>query len=91
MMYRLVLTNQFKKDLKRCDKSHLPREDLNEVVTKLQKGNSLDVKYMDHQLKGDRKGQKGCHIHPDWVLIYRIHEEEKVLELIRTGTHSDLL
>ena len=31
-----------------------------------------------------------CHIEPDWLLIYRIEAERLIIELIRTGTHSDL-
>ena len=31
-----------------------------------------------------------CHITPDWLLIYEISNEELILYLTRTGTHSDL-
>ena len=31
-----------------------------------------------------------CHIQPDWLLGYRIRHEMLGLQLIRTGTHSDL-
>jgi addiction module RelE/StbE family toxin len=27
---------------------------------------------------------------PDWLLIYRVIEEEKMIELVRMGSHSDL-
>lgn len=30
------------------------------------------------------------HIQPDWLLIYRINNDELILELFRTGSHSDL-
>ncbi|MFT5133043.1 MAG: mRNA interferase YafQ, partial [Gammaproteobacteria bacterium] len=29
-----------------------------------------------------------CHIEPDWLLLYRITDNE--LQLARTGSHSDL-
>lgn len=29
-------------------------------------------------------------ITPDWLLVYEIYEEELLLYLTRTGTHSDL-
>lgn len=29
-------------------------------------------------------------IEPDWLLIYRINQDELELFLFRTGTHSDL-
>lgn len=35
-----------------------------------------------------RKGK--CHITPDWLLIYEVADEELILYLTRTGSHSDL-
>ena len=31
-----------------------------------------------------------CHIQPNWLLIYRIDQDELSLMLFRTGSHSDL-
>jgi mRNA interferase YafQ len=53
-------------------------------------GEKLPEKYKDHPLSGDYLGCRECHITPDWLLIYRIHEEKLILVLTRTGTHSDL-
>jgi len=44
----------------------------------------------DHQLSGEWKGRRECHIEPDWLLIYRIEQELKKVFFERTGTHSDL-
>ncbi len=41
-----------------------------------------------HPLKGEWKNYWDCHIDPDWLLIYRITENEVLLA--RTGTHADL-
>ena len=41
-------------------------------------------------LSGDYIGCRECHITPDWLLIYEIKNDELVLCLTRTGTHSDL-
>lgn len=54
----------------------------------LAKGRTLPAKYKDHQLKGIYKDCRECHIEPDWLLSYRI--EAHVLQLVRTGSHSDL-
>jgi mRNA interferase YafQ len=37
---------------------------------------------------GDWAGYRDLHIEPDWLLIYRVKDDE--LQLARTGTHSDL-
>lgn len=52
----------------------------------------LPAEYLDHQLENSRnfKGVRECHIKNDWLLVYRIHENELILELLYTGTHSDL-
>lgn len=44
----------------------------------------------DHPLIGNYGGCRKCHITPDWLLIYKLFESVLVLELTRTGTHSDL-
>ena len=47
-------------------------------------------KNRDHSLTGDYIGFRECHIQPDWLLVYRVDDEELMLFLSRTGTHSDL-
>jgi mRNA interferase YafQ len=63
---------------------------LDEVVAMLANGETLPVKYRDHALAGDRRGRRDCHIRPDWILIYEINNDELLLLLCETGTHSDL-
>ena len=60
------------------------------VVDMLAAGNELPEKYRDHSLSGNFAGCRECHITPDWLLIYEIANEELILYLTRTGTHSDL-
>ena len=50
----------------------------------------LSEKYRDHELSGNYSGCRECHIEPDWLLIYEIHNDKLILILTRTGTHSDL-
>ena len=89
-MLDIVLSNQFKKDLKLASKRGYDLELLNEVVEKLASENTLEEKYREHELSGSYKGFKECHIQPDWLLIYRISNNELYLFLSRTGTHFDL-
>ena len=64
--------------------------ELNDVVRTLAEGHKLADKFRDHQLTGRYKECRECHIRPDWLLIYRIHERLEILNLIDTGTHADL-
>ncbi len=88
--YSIVLTSLFKKDLKTAKKRGYDLTLLNNVVDTLSYGLPLDEKYKDHNLIGDYKGCRECHILPDWLLIYEISDDELILYLTRTGTHSDL-
>lgn len=88
-MLKLVLSNQFRKDLKQAKKRGFKIDKLTEVVNTIASQNPLAEKYRDHNLTGDYKGFRECHIEPDWLLIYRIESSELELFLFRTGTHSD--
>lgn len=88
--YGIVQTSLFKKDLKAIKKRGYNLALLKEVVDTLALGLPLAEKYKDHSLIGNYKGCRECHITPDWLLIYEISENELILYLTRTGTHSDL-
>ena len=60
------------------------------VVDTLAAGKVLPKKYKNHNLTGNYKGCRECHITSDWLLIYEISDGELILYLTRTGTHSDL-
>ncbi|WP_328596777.1 type II toxin-antitoxin system YafQ family toxin [Bullifex porci] len=49
------------------------------------------LKKRDHAFTGDYIGFRECHIQPDWLLVYRIDNDELLIFLSRTGTHADLL
>lgn len=89
-MLKIVPSNQFKKDLKLAKKRGCKIDHLRKVVDALVHEQKLDAKYRDHELTGSYKGFRECHIEPDWLLIYRISQDELELFLLRTGTHSDL-
>ena len=89
-MLEIAQTNLFKRQLKKCRKRGWDVGELEVVVSLLQWQEKLPAKYQDHALSGDRAGQRDCHIKPDWVLIYAIREDVLVLQLLATGSHSDL-
>jgi mRNA interferase YafQ len=88
-MLILDYSSQFKKDFKKITKLPIPRIiEVGNVISTLQKSLILDAKYVDHDLIGNWHGFRDCHIKPDLVLIYRIHEN--YLQLARIGTHNDV-
>lgn len=90
MIYELVLTGKFKKSLKLAKKRGLNINQLNDVVSMLQRDIPLEEKYRDHELKDAYRGFRECHIQPDWLLIYLKDSEVITLTLVDTGTHADL-
>jgi len=87
-MYEVERSNSFKKDFKLIKKRGYDIEKLKEIIIKLQRGEKLPLKNKDHNLTGKWSKHRECHISPDWLLIYRINDN--ILELVKTGTHSDL-
>ena len=91
MRYQVKFTNQFKRDLKLAEKQGKDTERLFRVVERLANGETLEPKYRDHDLTGNYKGCRECHIAPDWLLVYEVVEDVLVLMLYRTGSHSELV
>ena len=90
--YGVVTSNKFNKQLKKIIKQGKKIEKLSEVVKKLANGEILDSKYRDHALQDTKyyRNCRECHIEPDWLLIYKVKEEEIILYLVETGSHSDI-
>lgn len=89
-MLKIVLSNQFKRDLKSAAKRKKDIAALGRVVQMLANEEPIPNEYYDHGLTGQYRGFRECHIEPDWLLVYRIEKEELELFLFRTGSHSDL-
>ena len=90
MKYEVRFTNQFKKDIKLAKKQGKDIDKLFSVIGTLANGEALDMKFRDHDLTGNYKGCRECHIDPDWLLIYEIDNGILVLMLNRVGSHSEL-
>lgn len=90
MKYEVRFTNQFKKDIKLAKKQGKDIDKLFEIIGILAEGNTLEEKYRDHDLSGNYKGCRECHIEPDWLLIYEIDNDVLILMLNRVGSHSEL-
>ena len=90
MKYSVRISARFRKDMKLVQKRGYDQRLIFEVIELLANGMKLDEKYKDHLLTGDYGGFRECHITPDWLLVYQYREQELLLLLSRTGTHSSL-
>ena len=89
-IYVIAITGRFKKSLSRAYRRNLDLAELKDVIHTLAKGDRLDAKHRPHTLKGYGTAILECHIHPDWLLLWQQKDDELVLILLDTGTHSDL-
>ncbi len=90
MKYKIKSSRKFDKDLKKIKKRGYDLNLIKLVIQKLANGEKLPDKNKDHILLGNYKGCRECHITPDWLLVYELVDDELILYLTRTGTHSDL-
>ena len=90
MKYQIKTSSRFKRDLKRCAKRGLDMQLVYDAMNLLAKDGLLPAEYKPHQLKGDHKGQRECHIQPNWLMTWEQHDNELTLLFLQTGTHADI-
>ena len=88
-MWNLVVTTQFKKDLKRYQNNPSKLIALKDVLSQLQNTGTVEPKHKPHHLSGEYVGCMECHIQNDFLLVW-IDKEEQIISLVRLGSHSDL-
>lgn len=89
-MLEIRFNNRMKRDVKLLKKRGKDLQKLENILNLLANRETLPDKYNDHQLKGEWRDFRECHVEPDWLLIYRIEEQELILYATATGTHADL-
>ena len=91
--YKPIESKQFKKGRKLALKQGLDISLLAWGITQLAQDIPLPENWKDHQLKGNFKHYRECHIggSGDWLLVYQKRETDMVLYLYGTGSHANLL
>lgn len=91
-VYKVRITKEFKKQLKKMIKQGKDISKLEHVITLLANKQELDECYKNHLLNNSKhyKNCGECHIEPDWLLVYQYQEQHLILLLIATGSHSEL-
>ena len=72
---RIQATKEQKKQGKNLEK-------LEKILEKFVCREELPKSVCDHSLGGVYRGHRECHIEPDWLLIYRIKEDELVYAIL---------
>jgi len=91
--YSIKKSSGFKKGYKLAKKQGKDMKLLAWGIDQLAFDIPLPANWNDHQLKGNLKQFRECHIGGagDWLLIYQKLENDLILYLVDTGSHADLL
>jgi len=91
--YIIIKSSKFKKSYKLAQKQRKDLPMLAWGINQLAQDIPLPPNWRDHQLKGNKKRFRECHIGGagDWLLVYEKRETDMILYLLGTGNHRDLL
>ena len=89
-MLSIEISKKFKKSLKKYKNNKKALIALSCVIDYLVNEKPLPEKYKDHQLIGNKKYIRECHVQPDTLLLYFIIDNKGVLKLYDLGSHSDV-
>ncbi|MCF8357956.1 MAG: type II toxin-antitoxin system YafQ family toxin [Prolixibacteraceae bacterium] len=90
MIYQLIYSSRFKKDIKRLQRRQYNTDLIKKAIRTLEEKGQLPGSYNPHKLTGNFKGYWEAHIQNDWLIIWKIIPESMEIWLTRTGTHADL-
>lgn len=88
MKYEIIRSTKFKKNFKKLNTEF--KDEVLATLKKLANDENLEPKYKDHQLWGEFKDFRECHIKPNLLLIYQKIENMLILKAINVGSHSEL-
>lgn len=89
MHYHVSYSRKFKKQLRRLKKSgnfDVARVEI--IISTLLDGKTLNSSFRDHQLTGDMKQYRECHVSGDLVIVYEKSESAKEIYFFQIGSHS---
>ena len=92
-LYLPTPSAKYKRTRKLAEKQGLDMDLLDWCIEQLAQDIPLPSNWKDHQLKGNLKKFRECHIggYGDWLLMYEKRQKDMILYLIGTGSHIDLL
>jgi mRNA interferase YafQ len=94
-MRTIKVSPSYKRDIKRESRGkykQILETELLEIIEMLANDSPLPEKHKDHQLGGQLKDLRDCHVRSDLLLLYSKTEggELRILRLVRLGSHSEL-
>lgn len=89
--YDVVLSRRYKTAYKRLSRhKDFDNNTLERVINTIARKEQLAPKYRNHQLSGELKDFRECHIKNDMLLVYQCHDDLLILLLVDIGNHGSL-
>lgn len=88
MKYEIVRSTNFKKSFKKLNSQS--KDEVLQTLKRLANDEKLEPRYKDHQLLGEFKEFRECHIKPNLLLVYQKVESVLILKAINVGSHSEV-
>lgn len=88
MRYEIVRSKKFKQNYKKLNAQ--AKDEVLAILKRLANDENLEPRYKDHQLLGEFKDFRECHIKPNLLLIYQKIESVLILKAINVGSHSEV-
>ena len=93
-MFSILGSHRYAKALKRLQRSGKLtagiRKDLEDVFDMLAREERLPAAFEDHQLQGEFKKYRECHIRGDLLLMYEKRDAQQLVIIVDIGSHSQL-
>lgn len=91
MKYTIATTKKFDKAVVRCISRGYNISKLHTAMSLLEENGTLPSSYSPHKWRGAKGNNTWeCHLEPDWLLFWEQHDNELLMVMITTGTHSDV-
>lgn len=87
-MREIEARSSYKQDYKLVKKQGWDLYKIDDVLTELQTADVLSDERKEHQLQGNMRFYRECHVFGDLVIIYQ--RDETTLTLYRIGRHQEL-
>jgi mRNA interferase YafQ len=90
MIYTVLKTNKFKKNIKRYEYDVRLNEELKKIINFLTESGTVPRFYRPHKLSGKFILSMECHVRPDLLLIYTSFGDGNVIYLNDIGSHNQI-
>ena len=91
-VYSIFPSSKYKRTRKLAKKRGHNMDLLDWGIDQIARDTPLPANWNDHQLKGNMKRFRECHIGGagDWLLVYEKRDTDMILYLVGTGKHTGL-